>query len=391
MKKEGFNTKAVHAGELRIPEIGNVVTPVFHTTTFSSPNTSENPYLDKTREKPYLYTRVGNPTIQALEEKYASVEESGHGISFSSGMGAITSTILSMASSGARILSVKELYGETYEFLTTNLRRMGIGVDFISIDRMNSLDFDPAPYSLVYAESIVNPTLKVADLASIAPFCREKEIPLVVDATFASPYNQNPVSMGASIVVHSGTKYIAGHSDVTLGLVGTSDNALRDSIVNTRKNFGPSMDPGQAYLALRGLKTMGLRVSRQNAVALELARFLEQDSRVYSVMYPGLESSGHYPIARRNLRGSGGMLSFELKGGIASARKFLKNLRIPSVAASLGGIESLVTLPVETSHASVPENERLAMGITDGMIRFSCGIEDPEDLVEDMGQALSAL
>ena len=385
---EGFNTRAVHAGEVRIPEFGNVVTPIFQTSTFRHPNSSEKPFIDRTSNQPFLYTRLGNPTVQALEEKYASLENSRYAVSFASGMAAITSTILSMRARGGRILSLNELYGQTYSFFSGSLPTYGYDVEFIGSDKLNSLDFDPAGYSLVYLESIINPTLKVTDITRIAGLCRENNVPVVVDATFASPYNQNPLDMGCTVSLHSATKYISGHSDVTLGIVGTSDESVYGGLTETRKNLGSSVDPLQAYLSMRGLKTLGLRMKRQNQVSLELAKFLHQHRKIRNVNHPGLPDSPYHGIASRNLRGYGGMLSFELHQGYEGAKKLLSGLTLPSVAASLGGIESLVSLPVETSHAGVPVSERKVMGISDGLIRFSCGIEDPEDLIRDIENAL---
>ena len=387
----GFNTRAVHSGEFMIPEIGNVTTPIFQTATFEHPNRSRNPTIDRPRNAPFLYSRLGNPTVQALEEKYASLEGSDFSLAFPSGMAAISSSILAMNNAGSSMLSVQELYGETYGFLSSGVRKYGMGTEFIGVDSLNSLEFDPSEKSLVYLESIINPTMKVADIAGISRICKENNVPLVVDATFASPLNQKPLRLGASLVMHSGTKYISGHSDMMLGLIGTSDSGIFKSIYDMRKSLGPSVDPMQAFLGARGMKTLGLRVERQNRVAMEVANYLEQHREVQHVLYPGLESSPYRQIAERNLEGFGGMLSFELKGGIEAARKLMKHLQIPRIAASLGGVESLVSLPVETSHADVPAGKRSEMGISNGLIRFSCGIEDPEDVIADLEKGLSAV
>ncbi len=387
-KNVGFNTRAVHQGEVHIPEFGNVITPVFQESTFKYPNRGENPHIDTTTGKPFLYSRVGNPTVQALEEKYASLENSQYAASYSSGMAAITSTILSMGGRNKNILSLNELYGQTHVLFSDVLRNYGYKVDFLDIDNMNSIEFDPAGYSLVYTESIINPTLKVTDLVKISKFCQESNIPVVVDATFASPFNQNPIDLGCTVAVHSATKYISGHSDVTLGMVGTSNRQIYQEIVESRKNLGSSVDPFQAYLAMRGLKTLGLRVTRQNQNAMELSKFLEQHKKVKQVLYPGLEGSPYHEIATRNLKGYGGMLSFELLEGYAAATKLLRELEVAVAATSLGGIESLVSMPVDTSHVGISPEDRAAMGINDGLVRFSCGIEDPEDLIEDLQNAL---
>ncbi len=384
----GFNTRAVQDGELRIKEFGNMTTPIFENSTFANPNESQNPATDHTRGKPYMYTRWGNPTLQSLEKKYASLDQVDEALSFSSGMAAITSSLLALLKKGDRLLSVNELYGETFLFFTKTLPAMGINVSFISTDELNSKDIDLRKYNAVYAESIVNPTLGVCDLDHIGSIAAEAGSPLLVDATFASPYNQNPSKFQASVTLHSGTKYIGGHADIILGLAGFSKDYL-ERIWLSRKTFGGIPDPLQAFLALRGIKTLGLRMKVQNQNALALARFLEQHKSVRKVFYPGLESFSYHEIAKRNLKGYGGMISFELKDGVPAARKMMKNLKICSSAPSLGGIESLITLPIDTTHGSLTPAERAKMGIPEGLIRLSVGIEDSEDLIDDFQKALA--
>jgi cystathionine gamma-synthase/cystathionine gamma-lyase len=384
----GFNTRAVQDGELRIKEFGNMTTPIFENSTFANPNESQNPATDHTRGKPYMYTRWGNPTLQSLEKKYASLDQVDEALSFSSGMAAITSSLLALLKKGDRLLSVNELYGETFLFFTKTLPAMGINVSFISTDELNSKDIDLRKYNAVYAESIVNPTLGVCDLDHIGSIAAEAGSPLLVDATFASPYNQNPSKFHASVTLHSGTKYIGGHADIILGLAGFSKDYL-ERIWLSRKTFGGIPDPLQAFLALRGIKTLGLRMKVQNQNALALARFLEQHKSVRKVFYPGLESFSYHEIAKRNLKGYGGMISFELKDGVPAARKMMKNLKICSSAPSLGGIESLITLPIDTTHGSLTPAERAKMGIPEGLIRLSVGIEDSEDLIDDFQKALA--
>ena len=384
----GFNTRAVQDGELRIKEFGNMATPIFENSTFANPNESQNPATDHTRGKPYMYTRWGNPTLQSLEKKYASLDQVDEALSFSSGMAAITSSLLALLKKGDRLLSVNELYGETFLFFTKTLPALGINVSFISTDELNSKDTDLRKYNAVYAESIVNPTLGVCDLDHIGSIAAEAGSPLLVDATFASPYNQNPSKFHASVTLHSGTKYIGGHADIILGLAGFSKDYL-ERIWLSRKTFGGIPDPLQAFLGLRGIKTLGLRMKVQNQNALALARFLEQHKSVRKVFYPGLESFSYHEIAKRNLKGYGGMISFELKDGVPAARKMMKNLKICSSAPSLGGIESLITLPIDTTHGSLTPAERAKMGIPEGLIRLSVGIEDSEDLIDDFQKALA--
>ncbi|GGM68926.1 methionine gamma-lyase [Thermogymnomonas acidicola] len=385
-----FNTRAVHEGEIVDTRYGNVGTPIFEVSTFLYPNEDSSAVIDDTTGKPFLYTRIGNPTLQALERKYASLEGTDRGLSFSSGMNAIFTCLLSVASKGTRILAQSELYGQTRYLLERVLPRYGIQAEFVSVEEMNRPDREFSGYSLVYVESISNPVLGVTDIPEVSRKAREAGALTVVDATFASPYNQNPCSMGADITVHSATKYIGGHSDIILGLAGMGQG-LYSRVSDMRKSVGGTPDPIQAFLALRSLKTLGVRVERHNSNAMKVASFLEASGKVKRVFYPGLDSSPYKGIADRVLRGYGGMVSFELKSGLQGARRLLRALKLPMVAPSLGGAESLITLPVDTSHAQFTPEERARMGIPEGLIRFSVGLEDAEDIIEDLQQALDAV
>ncbi|MHB8361484.1 MAG: trans-sulfuration enzyme family protein [Thermoplasmataceae archaeon] len=389
VKKEGINTRAVSSGELKLKEFGNVVTPVFQNTTFIYPNYEKDAVNNPATGKPYIYTRLGNPTVNSMEQKYASLEGARYGISFSSGMSAISCLMLSILKRGMKVLSASELYGQTYSFFTKKLLDMGIDITFIGTDELNKGNFQASDYNMIYAESITNPTEKVTDIDRIGSICSESETSFVVDATFVSPVNQNPLDLGADYVIHSGTKYLSGHSDAICGFIGLNEEP--DKILDTRTNFGPVIDPFQAFLIARGMKTIGIRVERQNRNAMKIAEFMEQNRNIDHVFYPGLKSDPYNEIAMRNMRGFGGMLSFEVKGGLENARKFMSKLKIVTPAPSLGGVESLATLPVDTSHSSMPKAQREKIGIRDGLIRFSCGIEDEDDLLEDISNALDFL
>ncbi|MCL4328367.1 MAG: aminotransferase class I/II-fold pyridoxal phosphate-dependent enzyme [Candidatus Thermoplasmatota archaeon] len=388
--KRGFNTRVVQSGELKDPRFGNVTTPIFENSTFESPNVNRDAYIDDTTGKPFLYTRWGNPTIQALEEKYSSAEGSERGLAFSSGMGAINAAVLSFAKKGDRILSLNELYGQTFSLFAHTFPEFGIGVDFLHLNEMNGGEYSLSGYKMLYTESVVNPTMGVSDLEEIGKKCAEEGVPLLVDATFATPYNQRPLEMGASVVVHSASKYISGHTDVIMGMVGCMKDNY-GAISTMRKTLGSNADPLQAFLAMRGLKTLGLRMEKHNSNGMKISRFLEQHEKVRKVMYPGLESFPYYEIAKRNLSGFGGMVAFEVKGGLEDAREVMRNLKLISPAPSLGGVESLMTLPVDTSHVSLTPEERADAGIADGLIRLSLGIEDPEDIIEDLDRAMNAI
>ena len=389
-EKKGFNTKAVSEGELKDKRFGNVTTPIFETATFLYPNFTPDRYSDDKTNDSFIYSRWGNPTVNALEKKYASLENVSHGMTFSTGMAAITSLLLSMGKMEKKVLSIFDLYGQTLSFFKNKYSAMtGNRIDIISVDKMNSANFNPSEYSMIYLESITNPSMKVLDLVELGKICRENNITLITDATFASPYNQNPSELGSDFVVHSGTKYLNGHSDTMSGFIGSDHDLMKT--FDMRKNLGGSLDAFQAFLIQRGLKTLGLRMERHNNNTIQIAEFLKEHSKVIDVMYPGLTDNKYHSIGKKNLRGFGGMLSFRVKGGLEGARKFLFSLEYIAPAPSLGGVESLATLPVDTSHASASMEDRKSIGVTEDMVRFSTGIEDPEDLIEDIGKALSQI
>ncbi len=298
MALKGFNSKAVHAGDLRIPQIGNVVTPIFENSTFEYPNDNKDAYMDKTRDLPYIYSRWGNPTIQSLEEKYACLDHCEYGLAFSSGMAAITSAILGTLKKGDNLLSINELYGQTFYFFSNVLKNYSINVDFISVDDLNELKINKKNYKAIYIESITNPLLEVPDIIKISKYCKENNIILIDDATFASPYNQNPIDSGADIVVHSGTKYISGHSDLLIGLIGTSKDYYKN-MVTMRKTLGAIPDAFQSYLAYRGLKTLGLRMEKHNENGNKILEFLNKSENVVTVYYPGLNNNKYNKIASK--------------------------------------------------------------------------------------------
>ncbi len=381
MNNNGFNSRCVHSGDMEIEGVGNVVTPIFENSTFEFP---ESGVAGK-----YIYSRWGNPTVESFEKKYADLEKTEHAFAFSTGMAAITSSIMPYLKSGDSVLALNELYGQTFGFFSKVLPQYKINVDFTSVNDLNRLNFKNKNYKLLYLESITNPLLEVPDIVNLSRICKEEGIKLMVDATFATPYNQNPVSLGADMALHSGTKYISGHSDLLIGLAGFNDNY--DNLDFYRKTFGGTPDAFQAFLAYRGLKTLGLRMERHNKNAMELAKVLNESSRIEEVYYPGLKNSEYFDVAEKNLKGYGGMVSFKVKGGIENSHKLIKNLNIPKYAVSLGGVESLISIPVEGTHKALSPEERKASGITDNLVRLSVGIEDSEDLLQDFENALEKI
>jgi cystathionine beta-lyase/cystathionine gamma-synthase len=381
MNTNGFNSKCVHSGDMEIEGVGNVVTPIFENSTFEFP---ESGVVGN-----YIYSRWGNPTVNSFEKKYADLEHTEHAFAFSTGMAAITSSVMPYLKAGDSVLALNELYGQTFEFFSKILPQYKINVDFTTVNELNRLDFKNKNYKILYVESITNPLLEVPDIINLAKICRENGIKLLVDATFATPYNQNPVSLGADVALHSGTKYISGHSDLLIGLAGFNDNY--DNLDFYRKTFGGTPDAFQAFLAYRGLKTLGLRMERHNHNAMELARVLNESKKIEEVYYPGLKNSEYFDVAGKNLKGFGGMVSFKVKGGIENSHKLINNLNLAKYAVSLGGVESLVSIPVEGTHKALSLEERKASGITDNLVRLSVGIEDIEDLLKDFENAMDKI
>ncbi|MFH0777455.1 MAG: aminotransferase class I/II-fold pyridoxal phosphate-dependent enzyme [Candidatus Eisenbacteria bacterium] len=387
--EKGFSTRCVHSGSHTDAATGAVVTPIYQSSTFAFRTTQEIVDVASGRQKGYVYTRHGNPTVRAVEEKISALEEAEDSLAFSSGMAAISTTLLALVSSGEHLVSMNAIYGGTYELFRDLFPRLGIGVTFVDGTDVSSIDRAFRPETrLLYVESPANPTMRVVDLRKLCALASEKGVRTVVDNTFATPLNQRPLGLGAHMVVHSGTKYLAGHSDVVSGSVSGGAEAI--GVVRAlRKVLGGVMDPHAAWLLLRGLKTLGVRVERQNKSAAELARFLQGNARVSRVFYPGLEDHPDHAIAKAQMSGFGGMLSFELKSGLEGASRFVESLRIARLAPSLGGVETLVTQPATTSHFWLSPEERATAGVSDALIRVSVGLEESSDLMADFATALA--
>lgn len=383
----GPSTRAVHAGEL-VGITGSVNTPIIQTATFYYPTDSEATWKGELPDGTYIYSRHGNPTIRAAEQKIASLEGAEEALVFASGMAATSAIALSLLSKGDRIVSMEDIYGGTYNLFKNELPRFGIDTDFVASVRTEEIlaTLDKRT-KLLWLESPTNPLLKMVDVAALAKGAHEMGVLVAIDNTFASPINQNPLSVGADLVMHSCTKYLNGHSDLVAGAVA-GRKSLTQELWKRRVTLGGNLDPMGGFLLIRGMKTLAVRMQRHNENGMAVATFLQSHEKVQKVHYPGLPSHPQYELARRSLRGFGGMVSFEVKGGQKAAFKVMRSLRMIALAPSLGGVESLASMPLNTSHVAFSPEERKRLGINDSLIRVSAGIEDAEDIIEDLDRAL---
>jgi methionine-gamma-lyase len=385
-----FATLAVHAGEAPCPATGALDTPIYQSTSFASANADEMATVFGEQKFGYVYTRWGNPTVHALEEKVAALEGAEAALATGSGMAAISSAILGYVKAGDHIVAARSLYGGAYNLLNKNLPRLGVTTTFVGSTRVE--DFAKALQAntrLLYFETPSNPVLDILDIAVLAQLARARGIPSMIDNTFATPLLQQPLSLGVTAVVHSSTKYLCGHGDALGGIVLGPKDYIYQLSHEIVRDFGGVSSPFNAWLILRGIRTLHLRVPAQCANAQRVAEFLAAHPRVERVNYPGLASHPGHALAKKQMKGFGGMISFEVKGGYESGKQVMDRVKIFARAASLGDTRSLIVHSASTSHRAVPRDARLAIGITDGLVRLSLGIEAAEDLVADLEQALA--
>ena len=380
----GFKTRAIHAGQEPDPTTGAIMTPIYTSSTY----VQESPGV----HKGYDYSRSINPTRKALEACIADLEGSNFGYAFASGMSA-SATVLEILSSGDHVIAMDDLYGGTYR-LFENVRKRSAGLDFTFCDLsdVKALEASLKPNTkMIWIETPTNPLLKIADLKAISSFAKNNNLIAVCDNTFCSPFVQNPLEFGFDIVVHSATKYLNGHSDLIGGVVVCSDDKteLAEQLLYLQNAVGSIMNPFDSFLLLRSLKTLPVRMERHCSNAIQIANFLESHNSIQRVIYPGLESHPQHEIAKEQMNGFGGMISVEIKGGLEGAKKFLERTEIFSLAESLGGVESLIEHPAIMTHASIPPEVREEIGISDGLVRLSVGIEALEDLTDDLEKALA--
>jgi cystathionine gamma-synthase len=390
MKRRSFRpeTKAVRGASDLDKKNGPMATPIYQTATFEVADNDEQLRVTPTD---HFYTRYGNPTNTVAERTVAQLEGVDAALTFASGMGAITTTIMALLKSGDHIVAQRDIYGGATKFFTQWLPKMGIETTLVDTTEYDQHARAIRPNTkLLYVESPTNPAVRVVDLKRVASLARQHNLISMIDATFGTPINQRPSEFGIDLIMHSGTKYLAGHADLICGVVaGRSD--LIEKIRSTRTTLGNCMDPHASWMLIRGLKTLAVRVVRQNENALQVAEFLSQHAKVRRVHYPFLKSHPQYAVARQEMSGGGGMVSFEVEGTGEDARRASESMRLFTLAPSLGGVESLVSIPVLTSHAMITAAEREKMGVTEQMIRLSVGIENADDLIADLEHALQAV
>jgi len=379
----------IHGGELE-DAYGSAVVPIYQTSTFKFRNVQHGADLFAGKEKGYIYTRIANPTIEVFEKKMALIENGYGAIATASGMAAVSTAFIAMLSAGDHVISTAAVYGPSRNIMENHMKRFNIQSSYISTVHPGDVEQAILPNTkMIFLETPTNPTMEITDIEAIVKIASKRGIIVVVDNTFATPVLQKPLDLGADIVLHSLTKYINGHADVVGGVLVASNKELYDKLRSVMVGFGCNMDPHQAFLVYRGMKTLKLRVEKAQENAEMVAEFLQQHPKVESVMYPGLKNHPQYELGKKQMNGPGSMICFELKGGFHSGVNLLNNLHCAILAVSLGGVETLIQHPASMTHAGVPADKRASSGITDGLVRMSVGIEDVEDIIDDLNQALN--
>jgi methionine-gamma-lyase len=388
MKEHRFATKVVHAGQEPDLSTGAVASPIYETSTFAFRDAEQGARRFTGTEEGYIYTRLGNPTIRALEKSLTELEGGEDARAFASGMAAINTTILSLVNKGDHVVTTDSLYGGTAKLFFDILPKFGVQFTFVDFCEPKNVEGAIRENTkIIYVETPSNPTMKLTDIKAVSKIAREHGIITMVDNTFMSPYFQKPLKLGADISIHSLTKYLSGHSDVIGGAIITS-KAIIGLIDPILKNTGATLGPFEAWLTLRGIKTLAVRLDRHDENALKIAKFLETHPKVEIVHYPGLPSHPQHELAKQQMSGFGGVLSFELKGGLEAGRKLMNSVRLCTLAVSLGAVETLIEHPASMTHVIVPKEERLKTGISDSLVRLAVGIEDADDIISDLDQAL---
>ena len=390
-KNLGFNSKLIHGGGHH-DEYGAATVPIYQTSTFRFDSAEDGAACFAGEKDGYVYTRIGNPTVAALERQVAELEHGYGAVAFASGMGAVSTVYMAYLNAGDHIISSDAVYGASRTMMEGHMSRFGVQSTYVKTENLENIKAAIRPNTkMLYIETPANPTMGITDIEACAKIAKEHNLLLVVDNTFCSPYLQNPLDLGADVVLHSVTKFINGHADIVGGIVITKTQELYKQLHVMMLNLGGNMDPHQAYMVIRGLKTLGIRIDRAQESAMKVAEFLESHPQVASVAYPGLKSHPQYELAKKQMRGTGTMISFELKGGLEAGRKLMNNVKMCILAVSLGGVETLIQHPASMTHSKVSATAKAAAGITDGLVRFSVGIENVEDIIADLKQALDKI
>ncbi|PRR77789.1 Methionine gamma-lyase [Clostridium liquoris] len=394
MTNMGFGTKAIHGGHKKDAQYGSLATPIYQTSTFIFDSAEQGGRRFALEEGGYIYTRLGNPTSNEAEEKIALLEGGEAAVATSSGMGAISAALWTALKAGDHVIASDTLYGCTFSLLNHGLTRFGVDVTFVDISNLEQVKNAMRPNTkVVYLETPANPTLKVTDIEGISKIAHSVEGCMVfVDNTFSTPYIQRPLEFGADVVVHSATKYLNGHGDVLAGFaIGKRDFINQVKLFGLKDMTGAVISPFDAYLVIRGMKTLEVRMEKHSENAMKVARFLESHPAVKKVYYPGLESFEYYKLAKKQMKLPGAMISFELKGGVEEGRIVMNNVKLASLAVSLGDTETLIQHPASMTHSPYTPEERAEAGISDGLVRLSVGLETAEDIIEDLKGALDLI
>ncbi len=387
-KDLGFSTKLIHGDDFE-DQFGSATVPIYQTSTFKFKNAQHGADCFSGASDGYIYTRIANPTIRALEKNIAGLENGYDGIATSSGMSAITTVYMALLGAGSHIISTASVYGPARGVLEQDFSRFNVEADFVNTADIKEIQSAiKSNTKVLYVETPANPTMEITDIKACAEIAKKHNLVLVVDNTFATPYLQKPLDLGADVVLHSVTKFINGHADIVGGIVITKEKELYKKIRHSMVYMGCNMDPHQAYLVLRGVKTLSLRVERNQENAIKVANYLEKHPKISWIKYPGLESHPQFDLAKTQMKGFGSMISFGVKGGLEAGRKLMDNVHLATLAVSLGGVETLIQHPASMTHAAVNKADKLKAGITDDLVRFSVGIEDVNDIINDLEQAL---
>lgn len=389
--KHSFDTKLIHGGEFE-DQFGAATVPIYQSSTFKFKNAQHGADCFSGVSDGYIYTRIANPTINALENNIASLENGFKGIATSSGMSAITTVYMALLDSKSHIISTASVYGPARGVIEHDFSRFGVEADFVNTSNLENIVKAIKPNTKVlYIETPANPTMEITDIKGCAKIAKENNLILVVDNTFATPFLQKPLDLGADVVLHSVTKFINGHADIVGGIIVTKNEELCKKIRHSMIYMGCNMDPHQAYMVLRGVKTLSLRVERNQSNAKKVAEFLSNHPKVSWIKYPGLKSHPQYDLAMEQMSGSGSMISFGLKGGLTAGKVLMDSVKLATLAVSLGGVETLIQHPASMTHAGVAKEDKIKAGITDDLVRLSVGIEDVSDIIDDLDNALNQI